>query len=379
MRRGQAFASENFGLYTGSIYLATLLGGLVADRLLGARRTVVMCALMLSAGHLAMAFDGSFVIALGLLVLGTGLLKGNISAQVGALYPEARDALRTRGFVIFSTWINIGAALGPLLCGGLAHVYGWHTGFGSAAILMLVGLATYLAGSRHYAPEPPSRAHQPRPSLTPAERHRCLVLVTIALFSIPISASYNQIGNVSLLWIVAHCSLSTAWGTVPTAWFNSIDSIASIACAPVLLALFATLERRRRAVGPLGQMVAGAVVIGLGWSLLAIAAALWPDARVSATWPIVALVLEGIGFMLYWPPLLALVSGHAPPQSRGLMMGVTFVSLALANYLAGWIGTFYEPLGPARFWALNGWVSLVSIALFALAGPRLTRALAPPA
>ncbi len=145
----QALASQIFGLYSGFVYFTPLLGGLIADRWIGQRNAVVLGALSMSAGHIAMTFDQSFLLALLLLVIGSGFLKGNISAQVGALYPPDDEARRTRGFVIFTTAINIGAVVGPLLCGWLAQFYGWHYGFGIAAICMLLGLATYLYGYRH--------------------------------------------------------------------------------------------------------------------------------------------------------------------------------------------------------------------------------------
>jgi POT family proton-dependent oligopeptide transporter len=126
----QALASEIYGLYSGFVYFTPLLGGIVADRWIGQRTAVVIGALTMSAGHFAMAFDRTFLVALLLLVVGSGFLKGNISAQVGALYPAGDEARRNHGFVIFSTGINIGAVLGPLLCGLLAQVYGWHYGFG---------------------------------------------------------------------------------------------------------------------------------------------------------------------------------------------------------------------------------------------------------
>ena len=144
----QGLASQTFGLYSGFVYFTPLIGGMIADRWIGQRNAVVIGALSMSAGHLAMAFDQTFLIALLLLVIGSGFLKGNISAQVGALYPLDDETRRTHGFVIFSTAINIGAVAGPLLCGLLAQVYGWHYGFGVAAIFMLLGLATYLYGYR---------------------------------------------------------------------------------------------------------------------------------------------------------------------------------------------------------------------------------------
>src|SRR5256714_2985262 len=140
----QALASQIFGLYSGFVYFTPLLGGMIADRWIGQRNGVVIGALSMSAGHIAMAFDQSFLLALLLLVIGSGFLKGNISAQVGALYSPEDEARRTRGFIIFSTAINIGAVVGPLLCGFLAQAYGWHYGFGIAAIFMLLGLGTYL-------------------------------------------------------------------------------------------------------------------------------------------------------------------------------------------------------------------------------------------
>src|SRR4030088_1162429 len=103
------------------VYFTPLLGGMIADRWIGQRNGVVIGALSMIAGHIAMAFDQSFLLALLLLVIGSGFLKGNISAQVGALYPPEDEARRTRGFIIFSTAINVGAVVGPLLCGLLAQ------------------------------------------------------------------------------------------------------------------------------------------------------------------------------------------------------------------------------------------------------------------
>jgi proton-dependent oligopeptide transporter, POT family len=123
----QALASHIFGLYSGFVYFTPLLGGMIADRWIGQRNAVVIGALSMSAGHIAMTWDSSFLLALLLLVVGSGFLKGNISAQVGALYPPDDETRRTRGFVIFSTAINIGAVVGPLVCGLLAQIYGWHT------------------------------------------------------------------------------------------------------------------------------------------------------------------------------------------------------------------------------------------------------------
>lgn len=121
-----ALASQVYGLYTGFVYFTPVFGGLVADRFIGRRRAVVLGAVLMSGGQIAMAFDASFLVALALLIIGCGLLKGNISVQVGALYASDDSAGRTRGFSIFSMGINVGATAGPLVCGLLAQLYGWH-------------------------------------------------------------------------------------------------------------------------------------------------------------------------------------------------------------------------------------------------------------
>ena len=179
----QALASQIFGLYSGFVYFTPLLGGMIADRWIGQRNAVVIGALSMSAGHIAMTFDRSFLGALLLLVMGSGFLKGNISAQVGALYPLDDEVRRTRGFIIFSTAINVGAVAGPLVCGLLAQFYGWHYGFGVAAIFMLLGLLTYLYGYR-YLPARVERQKLQGTRLTAAERRIVFALIAVMIITI---------------------------------------------------------------------------------------------------------------------------------------------------------------------------------------------------
>ena len=148
----QPLASQLFGFYTGLAYFMPILGGLIADRLLGQRRTVIIGGVLMAIGHFMMAFEALFLVALLLLILGIGAFKPNISTQVGALYPPG-DHRRDRAYSIFYLGINIGAFLAPLVCGTLAVQYGWHYGFGAAGIGMLVGLGIYLCGQRTLPPD----------------------------------------------------------------------------------------------------------------------------------------------------------------------------------------------------------------------------------
>ncbi|MES2096086.1 MAG: oligopeptide:H+ symporter [Pseudomonadota bacterium] len=242
-----AFASLIYGWYGGLVYLTPILGGLIADRWLGTKATVVVGALLMAGGHLAMAFDQSFLIALLLLILGSGCLKGNISAQVGQLYPQAAESLRTQGYTIFSAGINVGAVLGPLTCGGLAAAYGWHAGFGAAAGLMLLALAIYLAGQRDIPGG--RRAGSVRvvyPPMTSDEWKRTLLLIFVAALTVFPNVAYPMIWSIGVLWIDGHVSLASAFGTVPASWFNSVDAFASIVAVPPLVALWGWQNKRGR-------------------------------------------------------------------------------------------------------------------------------------
>src|SRR6266581_3943310 len=229
----QALASQIFGLYSGFVYFTPLLGGMIADRWIGQRNGVVIGALSMSAGHIAMTFDQSFLLALLLLVIGSGFLKGNISAQVGALYPPEDEARRTRGFVIFSTAINIGAVAGPLLCGVLAQVYGWHYGFGIAAIFMLLGLATYLYGCR-YLPARVERRKFEGTRLTAAERRIVGALIAVIIITIFQSTAFYQVFNVNPIWIQQHVKAEVGSFRIPVPWYQSLISFFSIIGVPLL-------------------------------------------------------------------------------------------------------------------------------------------------
>lgn len=350
-----AFASLIYGWYGGLVYFTPILGGLIADRLLGAKRTVVLGALLMSAGHLAMSFDLSFLIALVLLILGSGCLKGNISAQVGTLYPEAAASLRERGFTIFSTGINIGAVAGPLATVTVAEIYGWHAGFALAAGLMLLALMIYLAGQRYLPEAPATRAAAPaRAPLTAAERRRTLALVAVIILNIPVSIAYPMIWSIGIVWIDSHVGLGTALGTVPAGWFNSLDSFGSIIVAAPLVAFWAGLARLDAEPASLSKIAIGSAIMGLSILLLAVGSMLpGADGKVSVWWPIAAYLGTGLAFMWYWPVTLSTLSALAPDKIKSTLMGSAFLALFLGTVIMGWVGSFYDQMTPAAFWTLD--------------------------
>ena len=369
-----ALASQMFGLYTGFVYFTPVLGGMIADRWIGQRNAVVIGALSMCGGHIAMAFDQSFLIALLLLIIGSGFLKGNISAQVGALYPQDDEARRTRGFAIFSMAINFGAVCGPLLCGFLAQYYGWHYGFGVAAIFMFGGLLTYLSGYRHL-PVKVERRQQSSEQLTSADWRIIRVLMVVMLITVFQSVSYMQIANVFQIWVQQSVDLSVGSLTIPIAWYQSIDPLVSILIVPVLFALWHVQASRRGEPGDLGKIGTGAWLAAASNLVLVVAIASAGGGLVNPLWPALYCAGVGVAFIYYWPTLLALVSRAAPAKANATMMGIAFLSLFLANNIIGWIGRFYEQMSPTSFWAMHAAIASTGGVLILLFGRRLGKAL----
>jgi len=368
----QAFASLIYGWYGGLVYFTPILGGWIADRLIGAKRTVTLGALLMSGGHLAMSFDTSFLIALAMLIIGSGCLKGNISAQVGTLYPAEAESLRERGFTIFSTGINIGSVLGPLATGAVAAIYGWHAGFALAAVLMLVALVIYLAGQRHLPdPEVARRERKQLPALTPAERRRTWALIGLIALTILPNIAYPMIWNIGIVWVDQHVSLGTPFGTVPASWFNSVDSFASILAAAPLVALWAWQARRGTEPGGIVKVAIGSAIIGVSALLMAAGSmGLQDGGKVSVLWALAGFFGMGIAFMWYWPVLLALVSKAAPAKVNSTLMGGAFLSLFVGSTTMGWVGSFYYQMSPAAFWTLDAAIGFAGALLaFALHRP----------
>lgn len=346
----QGLASQIFGLYSGFVYFTPLLGGIIADRWIGQRNAVVIGALSMAAGHLAMALEQTFLVALLLLVMGSGFLKGNISAQVGALYPLEDEARRTRGFIIFSTGINIGAVVGPLLCGLLAQVYGWHYGFGIAAIFMLAGLATYLYGYR-YLPAKIERRRRADSRLTTADWRIIGALLAVMLITIFYSIAYHELYNVGPVWTQKYVSPNIGSFHIPVPWYQSINSLFSIIGVPLVFWIWRRQAARGREPHDVAKIGIGAALAAASNLILVGAIATSGGAPIHPIWPFLYCAGLGIAFLYYWPTLLALVSRTAPPKVNATMMGIAFMSLFVTNNVIGWIGGLYERMSPTQFWA----------------------------
>ncbi|WEK45465.1 MAG: peptide MFS transporter [Candidatus Andeanibacterium colombiense] len=376
----QAFASQIYGLYGGLVYFTPMFGGLLADRLLGQRRTVMLGALLMSGGHILMAFDASFLIAAFLLVTGSGCLKGNISAQVGHLYPKEDESRRTRAFAIFSASINFGALTGPLVCAVVAQIWGWHAGFGVASVLMLAALATYVAG-RRYLPPDRKRGDGPKhPPLTARDYRIVAGLILVSALAVFPSIAYYQESNAGILMIEESVSRGLFGWTVPTSAFNALDGFFCIVLVPPLVRLWRGQARRGREPGDMSKIAIGFLVTAVANLAIMIPAG-WIDAdpavKVSMLWPVALFGLNALGFLYYWPTLLALFSRAAPAAVNATLMGVLFFSLFFANVLIGTFGGWWEEMSHTRFFAFHAALAIVPCAIAILLARPFGRLFAP--
>ncbi len=363
-----ALASTTYGLYTGFVYFTPVLGGWIADRFIGRKRAVMAGAVLMSAGHFAMAFDASFLLALVLLIVGCGLLKGNISTQVGQLYAEDDAEGRARGFSIFSVAINVGAVVGPLVCAGLAAAFDWHTGFATAGVLMLFALATYGIGYRHLSESVRGTVEKaPAAALTKADWRVVAALLATMALTVFHSIAFYQNGNIGLVWERQYADLSLAGLTIPVSWLVTINSFTSIVAVPPLLWLW----RSKGEPDEIAKIGIGAAIGAAANLTLALGALFF--ARVPLIVPVGYEVLLGISFLWQWPTLLALVSRAAPQQLKATLMGAAFLSLFVANITLGRVGTLYEHMTPASFWTMNAAIAATGALLCFLFRVRLMR------
>ncbi|MES2754957.1 MAG: peptide MFS transporter [Pseudomonadota bacterium] len=367
-----AFAAQTFGIYSGLIYVTPLAGAWLGDRVLGKTRTVTLGALLMAAGHLAMAFEPLFLIALGLIILGAGCVIGNMAAQVGALYAPD-DERRTRAFGLYLIALNIGALIAPLIVGTLGEKVGWHWGFGAAGLGMLIGLATYLLGRRHLPPDVIVKRGA-KVKLTRAERRSVVAILLTFVPYILVVVALQQAYGIMYVWAdtaVAHDVLG--W-RVPITWVGIFDGLMTIAGVIFATSLWKRWAKRGREPGDIAKLGIGCLGVAFGYFYLALVAQ-------AAVAPLIA----WLGFYLiidfatgwFEAPTASLTSRNAPPAIVGTMMALFKLASAVAYFTLGWLGRFYEPLGPSGYWALNGAIALAGAVLVALFGRRVGRILTP--
>lgn len=388
-------AAAIVGIYTAAVYLMALPGGWVADRVLGQRRAVLIGGMIIAAGHFSMAIEGmsTFYLGLLLIVLGTGLLKPNISAMVGELYPADASARRDAGFSIFYMGINLGAFIAPLVVGYLGENVNWHLGFLAAGIGMLLGLTQYVLGGKYLGD---AGLH---PDATEAERSRdmkrlliglgafVVFIIVIVMAGVSVESIANagtavivgstvlyfayvfiaggltreekgRVGSIGIFFVAAAIfwagfeqastslnlvadrltDMTIGGWEIPASWFQSINPLFIISLAPVFAWMWIYLAKRNAEPDSPRKFGAGLILLGLGFVVVmfgTMRVASGASPAMAPTWLLMTYFLHTLGELALSPVGLSTVTKLSPRRMVGQMMGIWFMASALGNLIAG--------------------------------------------
>jgi POT family proton-dependent oligopeptide transporter len=402
-------AAAIVGIYAGSVYLASLPGGWIADRWLGLRQAIWWGGVFIMFGHIAIALSAvfarsAFFLGLIFIVIGTGLLKPNVSAIVGELYPD-KGARRDAGFSIFYMGINTGALIAPIVTGALGERVGWHFGFGAAGVGMLIGLIMYrirtpvtlgpiglhpnadpaeqrrvrnislgalgvlalvviLAMAGVFTVRPETLARRMRDvmlgmallyfgylffaaGLTTDEKKRVGVIIVLFFFAMIFWSAFEQQPTSLNLFARDFTDRSIFGWEVPTTWVQLINPLFVITMAPVFAAIWIGLSKRGVDLSSPAKFGFGVFFAGLGFLVMYFASTRVVEAqgalRVSLLWLTVSFFLQTCGELSLSPVGLSSMTKLAPRRFVGQMMGVWFLASALGNLIAGIVGGHVDP------------------------------------
>lgn len=375
----QALSSQIYGLYTGLVYFTPFFGGLIADRYIGQRRAVYIGGILMAIGHFLMAIESMFFPALTFLIFGNGFFKPNISTQVGGLYNEG-DPRRDGAYTLFYMGINLGAFLSPLICGTLGQKVGWHWGFGAAGVGMLLSLVIYHFGGKHLPQsihkqslhEIEGMAHQP---LTKEEWKRTIALTLLCMVTIFFWGVYEQQGNTLQLWSDQNTDWVFFGIEIPSTWYQSFNPLVIVLIAPLLDRYWAWRARANKAPSTITKMALGSFVGAIALLVMYVAAMTVGTGKGSVLWLLGSTFLLTMAELYISPIGLSLVTKVSPTKIVSMMMGVWLLASFFGNYIAGYVGSYYEVISKEQFFLLLAGLSLVPAVLFFLSHRFLTKAL----
>ncbi len=362
-----------YGGYIGGVYFMPLIGGLLADRVLGFNRAVIMGGVLMMFGHLSLGIESVpfFYTGLVLLACGSGLLKPNVSTIVGNLYRD-RPELRDAGFNIFYMGINIGAFISPLSVAWFHARYGWGVAFASAAVAMLLSLGVFIVFNRLVADaarKVEARSPEALSVSRDEARARIATLMVVFLISAVFWVAFYQNGFTLTFW-----ARDNTVTKIPPESFQSVEPLGVIVFSGGLVAVWAWL--RRRAVEPSTpmKMLIGVLLVAGAFGMMAFAGTIGGDGgRVSVWWLVSAYLVIALGEVCLSPMGLSLVNRVAPPRSRGVLMGGWFVSLSVGGYLSGMLGSYWTRTPHSRFFLLVVGVLMMAAVLLIVLMPRVKR------
>jgi proton-dependent oligopeptide transporter, POT family len=380
-----------YATYMALVYTTPILGGVIADRILGERKSIMLGGVLIALGHTCLTFTGQFIFYLGLalIISGTGLFKANISALLGKLYPHG-DARRDSGFTLFHVGINIGSFFAPLTCGFIGEIYGWHYGFGLAAIGMLTGLVYFYRGLPslgEHGEQPKEmiqgktvvfgvgweklsyllifmslplvmlmvKHHEEFAYILPLagvgallyllylaftmegnERQNMLTFLVLLLFSVTFFALFEQAGSSMNFFAKLQVDRMLFGWEIPATAFQSLNPLFVIICGPLVAQLWIKLAARNMDPYTPFKFFMGLFPAALGFGVLALSTHFVNEHHlVSMWWLVLVYLLHTLGELCIYPVGLSMVTKLSPPKLTGTLMGIWFISLAFGNVFAG--------------------------------------------
>jgi POT family proton-dependent oligopeptide transporter len=358
--------------------LTGIIGGAIADRLLGQRWSVLLGAAIMAAGEFSLTQPRLFFVGLLVMVIGVGFVKPNITTQVGGLYKPG-DTRIDRAYSIFYMMFNIGAAIAPPICGRLGHapagqVSHWGYGFGAAGVGMLLAMLIFTVGQRSLPPDLRARrriaeVQAGRPSrLSARDRIAVLALVLVSICNLFFWACYEQQGITIALMAQNNTDLHTWFGTLAPEDVQSFNPVLIFPLTPLVIALWGWQARTGREPSPVTKMGIGCALTALCFGLLVIPAfAIDAGVKVGVGWLMVAMVAQTLGELYLSPVSLSLFSRVAPAQIASFMMAVNFLSNFAGNFMAGYLGSFWSGMSKVHFFGMIAGISgATALAIFGL-------------
>jgi len=341
-----AFALSIYGWYTMAVYVMSIPGGIIADRWLGQKKTVLLGGILLVFGHSILAIDAiwAFAAGLSLIVLGVGGLKPNISTMVGGLYRKG-DPRRDHGFTIFYIGINVGAFLASLVVGGVGEIYGWHYGFGLAGVGMLLGVSVFLYGHKYLKDvgNPPKLrsevSTQIKKPLTKIEKDRMVVLFLSFIIIIVFWGAFEQAGGLMNIYTNSKVDRMLFGWQIPTSWFQSLNPFFIMIFGTLVATFWLKRQRSNKEASTLFKMAVGTMIMGTGFLMMSGASLQsTSDGQAGMYWLIAAYLLHTIGELCASPTALSFITKLAPVKYGSFMMGSYFAATGVGNKIAGLLG-----------------------------------------
>jgi len=351
----QGDALELYGWYTMLVYVLSIPGGLLADKLLGQKKTVLLGGILLCLGHGVLAVEQmwAFYSGLVLIILGVGALKPNISTMVGGLYKKG-DVRRDKGFTLFYIGINVGAFLSSLIVGTVGETIGWHYGFGLAGIGMVLGQIVYMAGQKHlkhvgnFIGDNKEQAEESKKPLTNVEKDRILVMLLSFAIIIVFWGAFEQAGGLMNIYTLEKIDRGFMGMTIPASVFQSANAFFIIVLGTAIAGFWAKRQLKGKEASTLFKMALGVIIMGTGFLAMS-AAAMQADSSVDGKgamiFLIIAYLFHTIGELFASPTALSFITKLAPAKYASLMMGAYFAATGFGSKLAAFVGGLAEGAG----------------------------------